>query len=72
MEFWLIAGSGLLMNKVLKSEIIRTLFIRFLSSLLTLFLLVSFLFFIVRLAPGDPTDKYISAKLGNELSDKNR
>ena len=58
------------MNKVLKSEIIRTLFIRFLSSLLTLFLLVSFLFFIIRLAPGDPTDKYVSAKLGSELSEK--
>jgi len=58
------------MNKVLKSEIIRTLFIRFLSSLLTLFLLVSFLFFIIRLAPGDPTDKYVSAKLGSELSER--
>jgi len=54
----------------MKSEIIKTLFIRFLSSLLTLFLLVSFLFIIIRLSPGDPTDKYISAKLGSELSNR--
>jgi peptide/nickel transport system permease protein len=54
----------------IKSEIIKTLFIRFLSSVLTLFLLVSFLFIIIRLSPGDPTDKYISAKLGSELSER--
>ena len=54
----------------MKSEIIKTLFIRFLSSVLTLFLLVSFLFIIIRFSPGDPTDKYISAKLGSELSER--
>jgi peptide/nickel transport system permease protein len=54
----------------MKSEIGKTLIIRFLSSLLTLFLLVSFLFVLVRLSPGNPTDKYISAKLGSELSEK--
>jgi len=54
----------------MKSEIIKTLFNRFLSSVLTLFLLVSFLFIIIRLSPGDPTDKYISAKLGSELSER--
>lgn len=43
---------------------------RFLSSLITLFLLISFLFVLVRLSPGNPTDKYISAKLGSELSEK--
>ena len=54
----------------MRSVITQTLIKRFLSSLLTLFLLVSFLFIIIRLSPGDPTDKYISAKLGNELSDR--
>ena len=54
----------------MKSNIVKILFTRFLSSLLTLFLLVSFLFIIIRLSPGDPTDKYISAKLGSELSEK--
>jgi peptide/nickel transport system permease protein len=54
----------------MKSEIIKTIFIRFLSSVLTLFFLVSFLFILIRLSPGDPTDKYISAKLGSELSER--
>ena len=54
----------------MKSDIVKILFTRFLSSVLTLFLLVSFLFIIIRLSPGDPTDKYISAKLGSELSEK--
>jgi peptide/nickel transport system permease protein len=54
----------------MKSDIVKTLFTRFLSSLLTLFFLVSFLFIIIRLSPGDPTDKYISAKLGSELSER--
>ena len=54
----------------MKSDIVKTLFTRFLSSLLTLFLLVSFLFIIIRLSPGDPTDKYISSKLGTELSER--
>jgi peptide/nickel transport system permease protein len=54
----------------MKSEIVKTLFTRILSSLLTLFLLISFLFIIIRLSPGDPTDKYISAKLGSELSER--
>jgi len=58
------------MIKVFKSQMTRTLVIRFFSSLLTLFFLVSFLFFLIRLSPGDPTDKYISAKLGSELSEK--
>lgn len=58
------------MSKVLKPGIVKTFFVRFLSSLLTLFLLVSFLFFIIRLAPGNPTDKYISAKLDSDLSEK--
>lgn len=54
----------------MKSNIVKVILTRFLSSLLTLFLLVSFLFVIIRLSPGDPTDKYISPKLGSELSEK--
>lgn len=54
------------MNK----KIIKVLLNRFLSSLLTLFLLISFLFIMIRLSPGNPTDKFISAKLGSELSEK--
>ncbi|MGB5289135.1 MAG: ABC transporter permease [Ignavibacteriaceae bacterium] len=54
------------MNK----EVIKVLLTRFLSSLLTLFLLISILFIIIRLSPGDPTDKYISVQLGKELSER--
>lgn len=54
----------------MKSEIVKTLIIRFFSSVLTLFFLVSFLFILIRLSPGDPTDKYISAKFGSELSER--
>jgi peptide/nickel transport system permease protein len=58
------------MNKFLNPQVVKTLFIRLLSSLITLFLLISFLFFLIRLSPGDPTDKYVTAKLGNELSER--
>jgi peptide/nickel transport system permease protein len=52
------------------SKVFKSLVTRLLTSILTLFLLVTLLFFLVRISPGDPTDKYISAKLGNELSAK--
>ena len=58
------------MNRFWNPQVVKTLFIRLLSSLLTLFLLISFLFFLIRLSPGDPTDKYVTAKLGNELSER--
>ena len=54
----------------MNTSILKVILKRFFSSLITLFLLVSFLFIIIRLSPGDPTDKYVSAKLGNELSEK--
>jgi len=56
-------------NNFLNSQIIKTISLRFLSSLLTLFLLISFLFFLIRISPGNPTDKFVSAKLGTELSE---
>lgn len=56
------------MNNIFNSSNMKILFLRILSSLLTLFLLVSLLFFLIRLSPGDPSDKYISAKLGSVLS----
>jgi peptide/nickel transport system permease protein len=52
----------------MKSEIYKALLKRLLSSLVVLFLLVSFIFFLVRLAPGDPTQKYISPQLSPELA----
>ena len=58
------------MNSFLNSQIVKTISLRLFSSLVTLFLLISFLFFLIRLAPGNPTDKYVSAKLGTELSER--
>jgi peptide/nickel transport system permease protein len=52
----------------MKNEIYKALLKRLLSSLVVLFLLVSFIFFLVRLAPGDPTQKYISPQLSPELA----
>lgn len=54
------------MNK----ETVAILFKRLFSSAVTLFLLISFLFVIIRISPGDPSQKFISAKLGTELSQK--
>ncbi|MBZ0200674.1 MAG: ABC transporter permease [Ignavibacteriaceae bacterium] len=41
---------------------------RIFYSFVVLFLLITFIFFLVRLAPGNPTDKYISPKLSTELA----
>ncbi|MEJ2103438.1 MAG: ABC transporter permease [Ignavibacteriaceae bacterium] len=54
----------------MNSKIPKILLKRFATSLITLFLLVSFLFVLIRLSPGNPTDKYVSDKLGSELSEK--
>lgn len=48
----------------------KVLLKRFFSSILTLFLLVSLLFILIRLSPGDPTQKFVSAQLSPELSQK--
>jgi peptide/nickel transport system permease protein len=52
------------MNK----EIIKILIKRILSSLLVLFLLITFLFFLLRISPGKPYQKYISPDLSPKLS----
>lgn len=52
----------------MKNEFPKLIFKRLLSSVLVLFLLVSFIFILVRLAPGDPTQKFLSPKLSPELS----
>lgn len=56
------------MNKKLFVIILR----RFLSSILLLFLLISFIFILLRIAPGDPVQKFISPDLSPELADKIR
>ncbi|MEN8192413.1 MAG: ABC transporter permease [Bacteroidota bacterium] len=54
------------MNK----HIFAILFRRFLSSLFVLFLLISFVFIIIRLSPGDPSQKYLSPKLSPKLHEE--
>lgn len=43
---------------------------RVLSSILVLFLLISFVFIIIRLSPGDPAQKYLSPKLSLKLHEE--
>lgn len=43
---------------------------RIATSLITLFLLVSFLFVLIRISPGDPTQKFLSAEFSPELKEK--
>jgi len=43
---------------------------RILSSILVLFLLISFVFIIIRLSPGDPSQKYLSPKLSPKLHEE--
>jgi peptide/nickel transport system permease protein len=45
---------------------------RFISSLVVLFLLISFIFILVRISPGDPVQKFISPDLNPQLAEKVR
>ena len=54
------------MNK----DILKALTKRIVSSVVTLFLLISFLFILVRLSPGDPTQKFLSPDFSPELRQK--
>jgi peptide/nickel transport system permease protein len=53
------------MNK----DFLKALSKRIVTSLITLYLLVSFLFVLIRLSPGDPTQKYLSAEFSPELKE---
>jgi peptide/nickel transport system permease protein len=54
----------------MKESFVKAVFIRIISSLLILFLLISFLFFLLRIAPGGPEQKFISPQLNPELVQK--
>jgi peptide/nickel transport system permease protein len=45
---------------------------KFFSYLLTLFLLVTLIFFLIRFTPGDPAAKYLSPELSKDLAEKVR
>jgi len=54
----------------MNSEFIILIIKRFISSIIILFLLITFVFILIRLAPGDPSQKYLSSKLSPELIEK--
>jgi peptide/nickel transport system permease protein len=51
----------------MKNETLKILSKRVISSLVVLFLLITFIFVLLRVSPGDPTDKFISPKLSPQL-----
>jgi peptide/nickel transport system permease protein len=56
----------------MKESFGRAVFLRLISSLLILFFLITFLFFLLRISPGGPEQKFISPKLNPELMQKVR
>lgn len=56
----------------MKKELTKVLVKRISTSLVVLFLLITFVFFLLRISPGDPTQKFISPQLNPELAQKVR
>ncbi|HSP86520.1 MAG TPA: ABC transporter permease [Ignavibacteriaceae bacterium] len=56
----------------MKNKTAKLLFKRIAGSVITLFLIVTFIFFLVRLSPGDPSLKFISPSLSPGLAEKVR
>lgn len=54
----------------MKNEILKVLIKRVISSLVVLFLLVTFIFVLLRISPGDPTEKFISPELSSKLAEQ--
>jgi peptide/nickel transport system permease protein len=54
----------------MKKDFYRAILKRIASSILVLLLLVTFIFILVRLAPGDPTQKFLSPQLNPQLAEK--
>ena len=56
----------------MKKELTKVLIKRISTSLVVLFLLITFIFFLLRISPGDPTQKFISPQLNPKLVEKIR
>ena len=52
----------------MKNETIKILLRRIFASLLVLFLLITFLFFLLRISPGEPYQKFVSPELSPKLA----
>jgi peptide/nickel transport system permease protein len=56
----------------MKNRTAKLLIKRIISSIIILFLIITFIFFLVRLSPGDPSQKFISPSLSPLLAEKVR
>jgi len=56
----------------MKNRTAKLLVKRIISSIIILFLIITFIFFLVRLSPGDPSQKFISPSLSPNLAEKVR
>ncbi|HED05168.1 MAG TPA: ABC transporter permease, partial [Ignavibacteria bacterium] len=54
----------------MKKQILNTIIRRIFTSLIVLFLLITFIFFLLRISPGNPTQKFISPELSPKLAEK--
>jgi peptide/nickel transport system permease protein len=54
----------------MKNKFAKLLIKRIFSSIIVIFLIITFIFFLVRLSPGDPTNKFISPNLSPNLAEK--
>ncbi len=54
----------------MKNEILKVLIKRVISSLIVLFLLITFIFILLRISPGDPAEKFISPELSPRLAEQ--
>ena len=54
----------------MKNDILKVLTKRIITSIIVLFLLITFLFFLLRISPGDPSTRYISSELSPKLAAK--
>ncbi len=56
----------------MKNRTLKLLIKRIISSVIILFLIITFIFFLVRLSPGDPSQKFVSPSLNPHLAEKVR
>lgn len=56
----------------MRSATAKLLFKRIISSVIILFLIITFLFFLVRISPGDPVQKFVNPTLSPKLAEQVR
>ena len=56
----------------MKNKTVKLFVKRIIGSFIILFLIITFVFFLVRLSPGDPSQKFISPSLSPQLAEKVR